>query len=136
MPAASDHPRPRSVRKEFYDEVCPQSERLILSSKAVSSKTEDGQWVTAKETIERWASLLKSVSFRCIEITEGKSIFDWTSVYSLFASANVLMIDGQDDGYHAESYRNMARVQRLSNAIHVGMVSARSSSVHRQPSGL
>jgi hypothetical protein len=129
MPAVSDRPRPRSVRKEFFDEVCPKSERLILSSKAVSSKYENGQWVSAKESIERWASLLKSVSFRCIEITEGRSIFDWTLVCSRFTSATVLMIDNQDDGHYAESHRDMARVQTVPDVNHVGMVSACSSSV-------
>jgi hypothetical protein len=73
------------VRKEFYDVVCPKSERFILSSQAIASTNSDGQWVMAQDSIDRWATILKSISARCVEIAEGEPIFNWPYVFIALA---------------------------------------------------
>ncbi|CDO76489.1 hypothetical protein BN946_scf184615.g15 [Trametes cinnabarina] len=77
---------PRAVVKEYFDQVCPPSERVVMSSDEVTDVV--GKEADAGRVLDAWVEKLRGLP-RCMEISEfSTQIFDiWT-----FGSKRVLGI--------------------------------------------
>jgi hypothetical protein len=65
MPAGSG--APLFVKKEWFDQVCPKSERTILRSEDVNTHLSNA---TGLEVLQNWVEKLNSLPDRCVEIAE------------------------------------------------------------------
>ncbi|KAL1951009.1 hypothetical protein VTO73DRAFT_158 [Trametes versicolor] len=83
---APGDPAPRAVVKEYFDEVCPPSERHVIMSDEVTNAYESEQH--AGKVLDAWIDKLKTLP-RCVEINElSAQIF---SIW-IFGSQRVLGI--------------------------------------------
>ncbi|KAI0327652.1 hypothetical protein GY45DRAFT_1256570 [Cubamyces sp. BRFM 1775] len=63
-------PAPRAVVKEYFDQVCPPSERHVMMSDEVTSAWEEG--IHAGMVLDAWVEKLKHLP-RCVEINEASA---------------------------------------------------------------
>ncbi|KAI0354759.1 hypothetical protein OH77DRAFT_1425875 [Trametes cingulata] len=79
-------PAPRAVVKEYFDEVCPPSERTVIMSDEVTNAYESDSH--AGRVLDAWVEKLKSLP-RCVEINEASA-----QIFSIwiFGSKRVLGI--------------------------------------------
>jgi len=75
-------PAPRSVNLNYFNKVCPPSERRIINTEDVKPEI---RWDNGDVIFERWETLLRDAPERCIEIqSASRSIDNFPQVFDLF----------------------------------------------------
>lgn len=68
---------PRAVSREYFNRVCPESERTVLNTQDIQ-KTLDSE-ATVSQIVDRWAAELKSIDSRCVELSrDSPALFSYT----------------------------------------------------------
>jgi hypothetical protein len=62
----SGDPTPRSIHVDYWEHVCPPSERFEISSNDIKEGTRDGE---GSERFRRAVQLIKEAPARCVEVT-------------------------------------------------------------------
>ena len=75
-------PAPRAVSAEFYEKVCPPSERTFISSADAKDIME------GEDILDWWVAKLEATSARCVEVGNNPPVFSWF----LFGSERVLSL--------------------------------------------
>ena len=57
---------PRAVVKEYWDEICPESERIVIDPRQVDGNQLGN--LQASVLVEKWVEKLNTVEARCVEI--------------------------------------------------------------------
>ncbi|KAJ7024495.1 hypothetical protein C8F04DRAFT_1131254 [Mycena alexandri] len=60
---------PRAVSREYFFDVCPQSERIVLDTRKVQSSL--SRDASVEEIVERWVEELHSIESPCVEIARN-----------------------------------------------------------------
>ncbi|KAF7309252.1 hypothetical protein MIND_00295500 [Mycena indigotica] len=66
MPSSS--PRAAAISQEWYHQVCPESERVVLDTRTIQDTFAAPP--TAKQIIERWTMELHNLTSRCVELSK------------------------------------------------------------------
>jgi hypothetical protein len=65
-------PAPRSVSVEWWDHVCPESERLYINTAVVNAEIGvDFDKDEGIDIVEKWAKYIRNIEHRCINILYG-----------------------------------------------------------------
>ncbi|KAF7359851.1 hypothetical protein MVEN_00710500 [Mycena venus] len=60
---------PRAVSREFYQSVCPESDRVVIDTRKIQASL--GAKATVSQIIDRWVTELHSIKSRCVELAEN-----------------------------------------------------------------
>jgi hypothetical protein len=110
---------PRSIAQWYWEEVCPEAERTIITSNDAKAPV---RWHEGKEVFEHYVKLLKDTPGRCVEFTASEDdgfpqLFDlWlvgdprgVSMSELFLHTATSRLLGPSDVVSAAIARNMGK---------------------------
>ncbi|KAJ7617873.1 hypothetical protein FB45DRAFT_1103153 [Roridomyces roridus] len=122
-----DDPAPRSVSSDYFDLVCPRSERRFLNTREVKPAVSDAEGI---DVLSRWQTVLSEAPERCIEIVSAEEdgfpqVFD----LGLWGSTRVLSLW---DSFAASPISRLLRpspivsgaIERNARALSLGYLNA------------
>lgn len=67
---------PRAVSREYFYQICPESEITVLKTEEIQKAL--GSEATVSQIVDRWVSELKSIDSRCVEFShDSPALFSY-----------------------------------------------------------